>query len=37
MRVRMMVIERVLAVVPVSDIERADAWYEALRAWWSGR
>lgn len=25
-----MSIEHVLAVVPVSDIERADAWYEAL-------
>jgi glyoxylase I family protein len=25
-----MPIEHVLAVVPVSDIERADAWYEAL-------
>lgn len=25
-----MIIEHVLAVVPVSDIERADAWYEAL-------
>jgi hypothetical protein len=29
-RVRMMAIEHVLAVVPVSDLERADAWYEAL-------
>ena len=26
----MMPIEHVLAVVPVSDIERADTWYEAL-------
>jgi glyoxylase I family protein len=26
----MMAIEHVLAVVPVSDLERADAWYEAL-------
>jgi glyoxylase I family protein len=26
----MMVIEHVLAVAPVSDLERADAWYEAL-------
>jgi glyoxylase I family protein len=26
----MMSIEHVLAVVPVSDLERADAWYEAL-------
>ena len=26
----MMPIEHVLAVVPVSDIERADRWYEAL-------
>jgi glyoxylase I family protein len=26
----MMVIEHVLAVVPVSDPERADTWYEAL-------
>ena len=25
-----MSIEHVLAVVPVSDVERADAWYEAL-------
>jgi hypothetical protein len=25
-----MPIEHVLAVVPVSDLERADAWYEAL-------
>ena len=25
-----MSIEHVLAVVPVSDLERADAWYEAL-------
>src|SRR5688500_2298919 len=25
-----MAIEHVLAVVPVSDLERADAWYEAL-------
>lgn len=25
-----MKIEHVLAVVPVSDLERADAWYEAL-------
>jgi glyoxylase I family protein len=25
-----MAFEHVLAVVPVSDIERADAWYEAL-------
>jgi hypothetical protein len=29
-RVRMMAIEHVLAVVPVSDLERADAWYEVL-------
>ena len=28
--VRMMAIEHVLAVVPVADVERADAWYEAL-------
>ena len=28
--VRMMPFEHVLAVVPVSDLERADAWYEAL-------
>jgi glyoxylase I family protein len=28
--VRTMPIEHVLAVVPVSDLERADAWYEAL-------
>ena len=28
--VRMMAIEHVLAVVPVADLERADAWYEAL-------
>jgi predicted enzyme related to lactoylglutathione lyase len=28
--VRMMPIEHVLAVVPVSDLERANAWYEAL-------
>jgi glyoxylase I family protein len=25
-----MLIEHVLAVVPVSDLERADAWYQAL-------
>lgn len=25
-----MAIEHVLAVIPVSDLERADAWYEAL-------
>src|SRR5215203_6030069 len=29
-KVRIMSIEHVLAVVPVSDLERADAWYEAL-------
>jgi glyoxylase I family protein len=28
--VRTISFEHVLAVVPVSDIERADAWYEAL-------
>jgi predicted enzyme related to lactoylglutathione lyase len=26
----MMAIEHVMAVVPVSDLERADVWYEAL-------
>jgi predicted enzyme related to lactoylglutathione lyase len=30
MEMRTMPIEHVLAVVPVSNLERADAWYEAL-------
>jgi glyoxylase I family protein len=30
MEMKMMPIEHVLAVAPVSNLERADAWYEAL-------